>query len=214
MKAHSGFLWPEDDLWARPVIISSALTDIPALLSLVPGRDLIVQAGANVGVYPILLSMQFKRVVTVEPDAENFECLMANINRHPPVVSRRIDRTLAAFGDTAAMCVVEEVDANNCGAHRIRPGDGVPVLTIDSMDLPACDCIWLDVEGSELAALKGAEQTIERFRPVIAIEDKGLEQAYGLPIGATVQWLEGIGYEQAAQIANDKVFTHTQGRTA
>ena len=60
---------------------------------------------------------------------------------------------------------------------RINPGarieSGVPTLTIDaavsSHGVPRVDFIKMDIEGSELGALRGAESSIRRWRPRLAI---------------------------------------------
>jgi hypothetical protein len=50
----------------------------------------------------------------------------------------------------------------------------VEVVTLDTFcdaqRLPRVDLIKIDVEGSEVALLRGAERTIQRFRPVLMIE--------------------------------------------
>jgi FkbM family methyltransferase len=46
-----------------------------------------------------------------------------------------------------------------------QPGELVPLVTIDSLDLRDYQFIKFDVEGMETEALHGAVTTIERFRP-------------------------------------------------
>ena len=43
-------------------------------------------------------------------------------------------------------------------------------ITIDSLDLPGCDFLKIDVEGMELQVLQGAEETIRKYQPVIYAE--------------------------------------------
>jgi FkbM family methyltransferase len=71
----------------------------------------------------------------------------------------------------------------------------VDLITIDSLNLPSVGLIKLDIQGSELIALKGAAETIQRCRPVVLIEEK--------PIG---------GYEaNIAHIAEAAAFLNTLG---
>lgn len=200
-----GWWWPESDVRARPVITGDCDAAIAELLPHVRGRACIVQAGGNVGVYPIALAKHFDRVVTVEPDPENYACLWRNALAHDAEV--RVEARHAAFGERGGTCRVVEVEPNNCGAHRVEPDGGLVMLTIDSLMLNGCDAIWLDVEGYELPALKGASLTIERFSPTICIEDKGLDKVYGAPPGASVNWLGQFGYRQVGKIGRDRVFT-------
>jgi len=50
-------------------------------------------------------------------------------------------------------------------------GERVPLLTVDSLNLPACHLIKIDVEGMESDVIAGAEETIRRFRPVLYLEN-------------------------------------------
>jgi FkbM family methyltransferase len=66
----------------------------------------------------------------------------------------------------------------------------VPRITIDGLRLSDVRFIKLDIEGHELAALRGAEETIKRDRPVLLLE---LEERHR-PVAPTVELLEGWGY--------------------
>lgn len=50
--------------------------------------------------------------------------------------------------------------------------DEVEATTLDIalVGLARCDVIKMDIEGAELRALKGAEQILARFRPMIVLE--------------------------------------------
>lgn len=206
---HDGLWWPVEDIEARPVITRDCEPSIAALLPHVVGRACIVQAGANIGTYPLALADHFRAVFTAEPDPRNYDCLKANLTARDAL--RRVTALHAAFGETEGECSPLEVHAHNCGAHRVSYGKGaIPVWTIDGLELTACDAIWLDVEGSELFALKGAADTIERFSPIIAAEDKGLDREFfDVPAGSLQVWLADRGYVQIDQIGRDKIFRRT-----
>lgn len=204
----NGWWWPADDQAAQFVIMRDKDHDIAALLAHVPGREVIVQAGANVGVYPVELAKQFRRVYTAEPDPTNWACLQKNLEGREE--QARIMALQAAFGEARGGCQSVEVQRANCGAHRVRFDQGdTPVWPIDDLELEACDCIWLDVEGSELLALKGAARTIERFSPTISVEAKGLHGAFGIRAGELQDWLKARGYHEVARYGRDKVFRRT-----
>lgn len=200
-----GWYWPTDDTKARPSILRAMEPSIKAFMAHVTGRDLIVQAGGNVGVYPLALSDHFRKVVTAEPDKVNFDCLCLNLQARDSL--KRVTALNAGVGEANGVCDMVEVEEHNCGAHRVDFAVGViPVWAIDNLPLDACDAIWLDIEGAELSALKGAAKTIARFSPTIGVEDKGLSEAYGVPLGGAGFWLAGLGYQEVAVIGRDKIY--------
>ena len=104
---------------------------------------------------------------------------------------------------------------SNRGALQTRPTGLVPVMAIDQLALPACDLIMLDIEGDELPALRGAVQTINRYRPVIVAEDKGLGHRKGVVFGDISAWLcNELGYRSAGMHGNDFAFTTQELRHA
>tara|TARA_Y100000592_G_scaffold67724_1_gene105217 strand:- start:512 stop:802 length:291 start_codon:yes stop_codon:yes gene_type:complete len=48
----------------------------------------------------------------------------------------------------------------------------VPQMSIDGLGLQHCDFLKLDVQGSELDVVLGAEQTIKLYKPFVYIETK------------------------------------------
>jgi FkbM family methyltransferase len=54
--------------------------------------------------------------------------------------------------------------------HDLSRREFVPVIPLDGLELPSLDLIKIDVEGMEMQALAGAEQTLRRFRPILYIE--------------------------------------------
>jgi FkbM family methyltransferase len=196
-----GFWWPADDTWCHTVI-HEEVDDLLAAVSLAKGRDVAVQAGGNVGVWATHLATMFERVETVEPYIVNYECLKRNV---PANVNHRH----AGFGHVAGYIGLVTVPGN-AGAHYVQ-GDGANlVITIDSLNLDACDLICLDVEGYEPLALRGAAETIRKHRPVIMFEEKGLShQYYGIPKGTSEHWLLGLGlgYEVAHRVRKDVIMS-------
>ncbi len=86
------------------------------------------------------------------------------------------------------------------GGHVDREGaksKSAPVYTIDMFDFHDVDYIKIDVEGFEKKVLIGASRTIERYNPVIVIEQNHVvlegDQTY-----SAKAYLESIGYRAAA----------------
>ena len=56
-------------------------------------------------------------------------------------------------------------------------GETVQVMALDQIGLPSLSLIKIDVEGMELAVLKGAVQTIAKYMPVLYVENDRKEQS-------------------------------------
>lgn len=160
-------------------------------------RSVAVQAGGNVGLWPRRLAEVFAHVITFEPDAISRACLARNV---PPSVNVYA----SALGDVAGVCGIKH---RGLGSHRVVDGQDVPVMTIDSLNLETCDFIQLDVEGYEWHALKGAEATIARCRPVIQVELRDFTEKYGKTDHAVRMMLKGFDYREVSrQSGSDVVF--------
>ncbi|HSK24193.1 MAG TPA: FkbM family methyltransferase [Egicoccus sp.] len=96
-------------------------------------------------------------------------------------------------------------DADGLGPNAEFAGDRrlrVDVFTLDSVvdeaGLDRIDVIKIDVEGYEPAVLRGAEQTIRRFRPIllIEIEDRHLGK-FGADGATVVDLMTRLGYRMS-----------------
>ena len=69
------------------------------------------------------------------------------------------------------------------------------MITIDSLQLEACDFIKIDVEGFEYFVIKGASQTIQKYKPVIFYEEN-----YKINSQSTTELLKSMGYNSFEMI--------------
>lgn len=191
--------WPAADLDCRKVVFDTT-TDLNHAYKHCRGFDTVVQAGGNMGVWPWKMAQRFKHVYTFEPDPACFPYLVDNTIGTPGLVAFNY----ALFSSSGTCRIVSE-HGRNMGAQYIAPGSDIPTMTIDSLDLLACDLIYLDIEGAENEALLGAQQTISEFHPVVAIEDKGLSARFGTQQGHIEKWLESYGYSVVARPHRDVV---------
>lgn len=67
----------------------------------------------------------------------------------------------------------------------------VPTITLDSLALEDVRFVKMDIEGHELPALRGAEETIRRDRPLLLLELETRHQ----PLEPVVELLTSWGYE-------------------
>lgn len=135
------------------------------IADLVPEHRAVVQAGGCAGLWPLALAHYFDRVYTFEPEPVNFRVLQQNVVETPNITARGY-----ALGDRSAWVGMTRPKPQ-AGLWRVS-GDGeIPMMPLDAVlgDAPV-DAIVLDVEGSELQALRGAERLIERHRPLLWFE--------------------------------------------
>lgn len=188
-----------DDAWRK--YFARAIDMNPAI-NRCEHKRLVVQAGGNIGAWPVYLSQKFDEVITFEPETMNFQCLKRNVEQFPNIEAYNM-----ALGDVA--CEVELKLAKSLGGHHLtrKPGS-TPVVTLDSFLLDDLDYLMLDIEGWEYEALLGARESIEKFHPVIQIENRG----HGVKKG-TGKALKDIlsilpGYKQTITVHRDVVLEY------
>jgi FkbM family methyltransferase len=162
------------------------------ILKYVKNFDVVVQAGGCQGMYPKLLSKMFKTVYTFEPSSDSFYALVHNCPEH------NIVKFNAALGNKHTMVSLDIRDTGNVGTHRIKDNEKshIPQLMVDDLDLPACDLIYLDIEGYEENALKGAVNTINKFSPVIFAENGNKAETF----------MGTLGYHVVGNSVSDTIF--------
>jgi FkbM family methyltransferase len=196
-----GWVVPVIDQWCFPTVIGEVAKFDP-VLKRVKKFDTLIQAGGNIGIFPKLLAKYFDVVHTFEPDDVNWIAMKANLDGIKNVYAHK-----AGLGETFGNGTVRVVDDRNIGAHFIGYGEGdVEIMPIDSIGTKNVGLIWLDIEGAELFALKGAEKTILRDSPVIVLEFRNHPHSYGHSHDDTIKYLEELGYKAVEQLEYDTVF--------
>jgi FkbM family methyltransferase len=184
------YLWPEEDihLWKHlnkeeygPIVPEH-------ITSIAPRHGTIIQAGGACGLYADYYSKYFKRVYSIEPDPDNYRCLLVNAGM-PNVCKLNY-----ALGAEDRMVTIHN-NRRNFGATHITDGSGIKVrmITIDQLGLEP-DVIHLDVEGYETEILKGAHNTIMEHTPLIVLETV---DDYVTDV---------LGYNLIGEIGADKIF--------
>jgi FkbM family methyltransferase len=168
--------------------------------------DVTVDVGANTGLYAFQLARlvgRGGRVHAFEPDPVSVAILQAlgrhqaNLTVHPIGLSDRSDqatlhvpvfagRRLGALATLSAPHDGTEVERESVSI-RVEPLDA----TLAHSERPI-SFIKIDVEGHELAVLRGSEKTLRRFQPAMLIEIEQRHQQQ--EIGVTFQYLSGLGY--------------------
>jgi len=105
-----------------------------------------------------------------------------------------VDCRSAALGEAAGtirMPLIDYGQENNISGLVLggEHGTEVDVVTIDSLNLSRCDLLKIDVEGMELAVLRGARRTIENRRPILYVANHRREQSPAL-----IEFLQSLDY--------------------
>ncbi|MTI17013.1 FkbM family methyltransferase [Rhodobacteraceae bacterium RKSG542] len=147
---------------------------LEAMDPLVPEGSTVIDIGANIGNHSLYWATQAKaaRVIAFEPVAGIYGTLIGNIEANG--LDEIIEAYPFALGDKGGRGAIYAYDPSNLGGTAIRSdqqGDLI-ITPLDDMDLglERLDLMKIDVEGFELAVLKGAATTLKRFRPALFVE--------------------------------------------
>ncbi len=167
----------------------------------------IIDVGGNIGFRALKFGRLVPqgRVVSFEPDPENFIRLRGHLDMNDATNVTPVELGIGPEERTFKLYRVVE---SNPGMNRILPeGEGrdrfshkevrvAPLSTaLEGTGVVRVDVIKVDVEGFELAVLKGSEDVLRRDRPLLFVElddDNLLEN--GTSARALIDWLKGLGY--------------------
>lgn len=168
--------------------------------------DVFLDAGANLGYYSVLCAPLVARVIAFEPVARTHRYCEMNIalNALPNVELHRLglwheEATVSMRGDCVGVnaAIAPSADAAGTEAVRVSSLDGL--IRTGKLRLTRLDVIKMDVEGAELAALKGMRQTIDRHRPRIILElNPPMLSTFGVTLDDVWRFLREIRYEVQA----------------
>lgn len=140
-----------------------------------PGA-VVVDVGAYTGLYAMYAAKHGASVYAFEPHPANYQRLVENMSANwcGGINAGRMSVFNAAVGAECGRCAMVDLESRppltSAGKTEAAPDGPVELLTLDSLNLPRCDAIKIDVEGGELAVLRGAARTIAGFLPRLIIE--------------------------------------------
>ena len=151
-----------------------------------------VDAGANLGFHSIQFGRLGKKVYSFEPQSYIHNQLCANI------LFNDLDNVVNAYkvglGDIdenkqmwniehenwvgngshnwgGRGIIQDTLDPERANNNEAREEDIIKVITLDSLNIPKCDLVKVDVQGYELKLFKGAQKIISVFKPIIFLEN-------------------------------------------
>lgn len=196
---HGRFLIPPADEYVGQAIErygEYSQIELDLLLQfVVEGQTRVVVAGANFGALVPALARKAAEVVAFEPQRTMFQLLCANVVLND---LQNVRCYWGALGRRPGMLTVPVLDPfarNNFGGLELESvqgvgGDAVPIYPLDAAPGVDCGLLTVDVEGMEGDVLAGAEQTVQRCRPIVFFEaDRKLKR------GEPIAWLRKRGYD-------------------
>lgn len=169
--------------------------ELRELPSIVSGREIAIDVGANIGFYTYAMSRIFRRVEAFEPIAECAQQIAefgaSNVRVHNIALS-------SSSGVAELHIPVQDGRPTSALASIAQTYDdaitvSVPMRTLDNFGFEGVSFIKIDVEGHELEVLRGAATTIRREQPVMLIE---IDQRYlPFPVEDIFTFLADCGLE-------------------
>ena len=148
--------------------------ELKLLKYLIPPGSIAIDGGANKGVYSWFLSKTCLEVHAFEPNPAMFAYLQKSVPKN--TFCYRVALSDTHGQATFHLPTSSGIFHNTRGSLLKVFGESgcrefnVETRRIDDFDFENVGFIKLDIEGAELLALKGAENTIERDRPLILAE--------------------------------------------
>lgn len=208
----------EDDRYLGEAIINYGEygnEEADFLLSLLPKDSHIIEVGANAGYLTIPLASRYN-VIAIEPQPSCYGLLVANV-----FINQLYERVMcinAACGASSGHCFVPTIDYQTPGNHGGIEMQGeakgifqtmVQMKTVDEVCGGPVRLIKADIEGMEMEVLKGAKETIEKYKPFLYVENDRKEKSKEL-----IEYIWSIGYDcmyHTPSLYNKDNFLHRAG---
>lgn len=178
-ETEQGPFWilPSSDMPLFCHMLAEQETDVygAGALGVQPG-DIVLDCGANFGVYTRkALKSGASLVVAIEPAPDIVACLQRTFAQE--IRQGRVIVYPKGVWDREDQLVLHTASRNPWGdslvLHTESQGPRVPLTTIDKLvaelQLPRVSFIKMDIEGAERNAIVGAQRTLTRYRPRLAI---------------------------------------------
>jgi FkbM family methyltransferase len=174
-----------------------------------------VDCGANIGVHTVEWASAMTgwgSVIAIEAQERIYYALAGNIAINNCFNALAVNAAVSSVSGTMQIPNPNYFLPSSFGSLELRqrPNNefiGQPIdyadntvvvrtMTLDELNLPRLDFIKIDIEGMEMEALEGAQETIRKHRPILLIEKIKTDNRQ------LEQWLRDNGYEPMAMGIN------------
>lgn len=219
MKQVHGIWLPDSDTHFNTYITPDAtfggtyqLKKLDRAVEFVKTRGVAIDIGAHVGLWSKVLASRFEHVYAFEPLKPHRDCFARNLEGIGNVTLFGY-----ALSDKSEQLNIRMPLDNTGHSHVAKDYDGdasrewechaVPLDSLKWPDKLKIDFVKIDVEGWELAVVRGAEETLRKHWPVIIIEQKphGNAERYGWKQRDALAQLLRWGFKEVAHISGDHI---------
>lgn len=158
--------------------------------------DTAIDIGANIGFWAKPLLDKFNKVIAFEPVFDILTCLKKN------TIGCNIEYNQLILSDkkTTANMITDQSNTGNNYVDTSSLGSGnILVDTLDNLSLPFFNLIKIDCQGHDYLVLKGAMQTIQKYKPVVVVEQEDNENKCG-------DLLNKLGAKKLSQVRKDYIY--------
>jgi FkbM family methyltransferase len=148
-------------------------------------EDVVLDVGANIGFFTRLIVHRCKRVICIEPEPKNLLCLKCNVYRFdkvqiiPKAVADEKGRKKLFLSNISWGHTLERDVYLPFSNKRLVDGNKYVHVSVDTIDnivselqIDHVDFIKMDIMGSELKALKGAVDTLQKTKHIAVAPQK------------------------------------------
>lgn len=162
--------------------------------------DIVVDAGANIGVFTVLAAKSVGgdgEVIAIEPEKKNLENLSKNIKINGLGNVVVVPKGLLDRGGRKRLYLASSSGGHSL-VHDLDKTEEIEVDTLDNilegLGVSKVDFLKMDIEGAEIQALDGMKKTLKSSGVNLAIAAYHL--VGGVPAYKTVvPWLGGAGFD-------------------
>jgi FkbM family methyltransferase len=156
-----------------PVVFSQAYEFAEKELISFIKPEVAIDVGAHLGSFTLLLAKYAKVVVAVEPDPRAVRMLASNISANrlsnvivfPYACSSSDDRELSLKLKRGGTSSIVQSPDGDVTVRAIKVDTIVEALRLEKVSF-----LKVDVEGHELEVLRGAQNTLSKYRPILLVE--------------------------------------------
>jgi len=193
------------------------VTSTEVVRKLVKPGNVVIDVGANIGYYTVLLSKlvgDAGKIISFEPTENYRKILQKNIDENNITNCMIFPYGLSNQNINAEICI-GECSATMHWVDNIRPQNTENITLyklddiVDKLGVSQIDFIKVDIDGHEPAFLDGAKRTLTNYDPVILLEVNHLNYLdYGITAWdfyeQLINWKYNIYYEEGLELIENR----------